>query len=299
MNALPLRNLDSAGGRCLMLALAIIAVAEGLLAESKEPAGAPESDPRAKEREERLADMRVLAGRLSFEEPGDDGAPRRLVVEQPLLHYTDADRGIFDGTLWAYGREGRPVVILEMYGGPESNPRYRHATTATSDRPLKMVGAPGIEWTPRGSAITWAPLKSDLAPAAEAGARLRQFKALVKRFSVYQIFEPAAQREELRLLVQPLHRYSDNDQRIRDGILFAYALGTNPEALLFLEARDDRSGGLAWHFGFARRGSMAAVHGLLDGQEVWGVPRLVTVKPDDPHVHFYRTLTGDPDLGDP
>src|SRR5262249_28091487 len=84
----------------------------------------------AKEREKRLEEMRILAGRLSFEEPGDKRASRHLVVEQPLLHYTDADRGIFDGTLWAYGREGRPVAVLEMYCGREENPRFRHATTA-------------------------------------------------------------------------------------------------------------------------------------------------------------------------
>jgi hypothetical protein len=280
----------------------------GLLAQSVPARGQPLSSAKAatkpssrdaddaKQREKRLEEMRILAGRLSFEEPGDKGAPRHLVVEQPLLHYTDADRGIFDGTLWAYGREGRPVAVLEMYCGREESPRFRHATTATCDRPVKLVGAPGIDWEPAQSAVAWGDLKADPPPAAEPAARLRQIKSLAKRFSVYQIFEPAMQREELRLLVQPLHRYSDKDEKVIDGVLFAFALGTNPEALLFLEARDDPAGGMAWHYGYARRGSAASLHGLLDGREVWNVPALVQVTSKDPHVHFFRPLTGEPVL---
>ena len=243
--------------------------------------------------------MRVLAGRLSLEETGDQRASHHQVIEKPLLHFTDADRGIFDGTLWAYGREGRPVAILEMYCGREAHPRYRHATTGSCDRPLKLIGAPGILWTPRESAVTWAALKADAPPAVEPASRLRQIKALSKRFNVFQIFEPTKQREELRLLVQPLHRYSDKPEMVVDGVLFAYALGTNPEALLFLEARDDSAGGTGWHYGYARRGSTASLHGFLDGKEVWDVPRLATVKPDDPHIHFFRPLVGDPVLTDP
>jgi hypothetical protein len=183
-----------------------------------------------------------------------------------------------------------------MYCGREESPRFRHATTATCDRPVKLVGAPGIDWVPAQSAVAWGELKADAPPAAEPAARLRQIKSLAKRFSVYQIFEPAMQREELRLLVQPLHRYSDKHAKIREGVLFAFALGTNPEALLFLEARDDAAGEMAWHYGYARRGSSASLHGLLDGREIWNVAALVQVTAKDPHVHFFRPLTGDPVL---
>ena len=249
----------------------------------------------AQERAERLEEMRGLAAKLSFEDPDATPAVRHLVVEQPLLRYADADRGIVDGTVWAYGREGRPVAILEIYCGryiPKGS--YRHAWTATSDRSLVLLGAPGINWTPQASAVVWAPLKAETPPAAEPAGRLRQFKALTKRFSSYQIFNPGKQREELRLLVQPLHRYSDADRDVRDGTVFALALGTNPEALLFLEARDDKAGRAAWHFGLARRGSSAEIHVLLDENEIWTVPPLTNMKPEDPFCHFLRPVTGDP-----
>ena len=267
---------------------------------AKQPgAKQPAKDSVTQARAARLEEMRTLAAKLSFEEPGAKPAIQYLVIEEPLLHFYDPDRGFIDGTLWAYGREGRPIAFVEMYCGREVNPRYRHATTGTCDRPLKLIGAPGIAWTPQNSAIFWAALKTDKPPATEPAPRLRQLKALAKRFSAYQIFEPTMQREELRLLVQPLHRYADDKYKIRDGAVFALALGTNPEALLFIEARDDATGAAAWHYGWARRGTSGSVHGFLDGEEVWSVKRLLQVTSEDPHVHFYRSLNGVPVLDAP
>ncbi len=124
-------------------------------------------------------------------------------------------------------------------------------------------------------------------------------KGLARRFGAYQIIEPEMQREELRLLGQPLCRYSDGQASIRDGAVFAFALGTNPESLLFIEARDDAHGVAEWHYGWARRGTKGSVHAFLDSEEVWTVPRLLKVTPQDPHVHFYRSLTGEPVLDAP
>ena len=286
------------------LALTIVAVtwtsanspaATGAATSEKQP-----SDPDdAKTRAARLEEMRALAGKLVFEEPGAEPIRRHMLVEEPLLRYSDADRGMLDGTLWAYGSAGRPVAILEMYRSRGGDARYRHATTGTCDRPLKLRGAPGIEWTPKSSAIIWDALDADQPPAADEGPRLRQMKALAKRFTAWQIFEPTAQREELRLLAQPLLRYSDAKEKVRDGAVFALALGTNPEALLFIEARDDDQGRAAWHYGWARRGTSGPVHGFLDGEEVWSVKRLLKVTPDDPHVHFFRSLNSNPVLDGP
>ncbi|HWB09834.1 MAG TPA: hypothetical protein VG826_11430 [Pirellulales bacterium] len=76
--------------------------------------------------------------------------------------------------------------------------------------------------------------------------------------------------------------------------MFAFVMGTNPEALLFLEARDDADGKLSWHFGLARRGSSAEIHVFLDESEVWSVPPLTRVTPNDPFCHFLRPLSGNP-----
>ena len=48
-------------------------------------------------------------------------------------------------------------------------------------------------------------------------------------------------RWELRLLPQPLYRYESTDPDVLDGAVFAFvtSAGTDPEAILVLEARKD------------------------------------------------------------
>jgi hypothetical protein len=79
---------------------------------------------------------------------------------------------------------------------------------------------------------------------------------------------------ELRLLTQPIVRYSAPKQGVTDGAIFALVWkGTDPEILLILE---DRKAGEArrWEFGFARFNfrEMWAHH---NEKEVWraGVAR--------------------------
>ena len=46
-------------------------------------------------------------------------------------------------------------------------------------------------------------------------------------------------RYELRRLERPLHTYRDEENGILDGPLYTLANGTNPEIMLFVEARAD------------------------------------------------------------
>ena len=50
---------------------------------------------------------------------------------------------------------------------------------------------------------------------------------------------------ELRLMPTPLLRYSSATNKIIDGALFAFAQGTNPEALVLVEAVETVNG-RAW-----------------------------------------------------
>jgi hypothetical protein len=76
----------------------------------------------------------------------------------------------------------------------------------------------------------------------------------------------------LRLLPKPIFRYESQDAGVLDGVLFALAEATDPEALLILEAR--RSGSTyVWHFALARMNSVRLT-AAYDGKPVWEVPAL-------------------------
>ena len=81
-------------------------------------------------------------------------------------------------------------------------------------------------------ADTFAPLAAAPPPAAKEAARLRQIKEIARRFTAHEFWDPENSRFELRLLVQPVHRYRDAAGEIQDGAMFVLAHGTNPEAML-------------------------------------------------------------------
>jgi hypothetical protein len=107
-----------------------------------------------------------------------------------------------------------------------------------------------------------------------------------RRFAAHQFWDPNNTRSELRLLVQPVHRYQDDDALVLDGAVFVLAHGTNPEVLLQIEAVSVKGGPL-WKYSLVRLGS-AEMHVELDGREVWTVPRTpgVVGRPDDPYWLF-------------
>ena len=95
---------------------------------------------------------------------------------------------------------------------------------------------------------------------------LRQMRDIARRFSLSETFRE--QTYELRLLSNPAHRYSDADGGLFDGALFIYAYGTNPEAVLAIEARGTSSEATTWQYGFARL-TGASVSAKVGDTSVW------------------------------
>ncbi len=68
----------------------------------------------------------------------------------------------------------------------------------------------------------------------------------------------------------PYARYGKAGSAVLEGAVFAFALGTDPEAFLFLETREGKSG-LEWQYAFAPMGCFE-MKGSHDGKVVWTVP---------------------------
>ncbi len=209
------------------------------------------------------------------------------LLPNPLLTYGDATRNNEAGTLWAWGKSGRPVAFLELYRNVGKNEPWVHALTLTSPELIQLTGPNGNHWTPKKSHFA---LK-DIPNAPEVGnkpaIRLRQMKEISRRFEAHEFWEPNNSRFEMRLLVQPVHRYQDEAAKLLDGAVFVLAHGTNPEVLIQIEA-DAIEQPPRWRYSFARLGS-AELHVLFDGQEVWTEPRTPNIvgQPVDPYWLFW------------
>ena len=210
-------------------------------------------------------------------------------VENPVLRYTEPVRGNMYGTLWVWGRKGRPAAVLEMirYGNPQLGVQEDwfcfHATT---DRPIKLTAKTGQTWTPKSSDLKFQPLPDAPAPAETPAARMRQMKEFVRRFSAHEFWTSG--RLEMRLLPSAVHRYEDREHKLIDGAIFVIAEGTHPEATLFLEAVHpaDEPKPL-WQFAVGRSGTAKMVVSYND-KETNHLPQIESLPP--PTNSYWRMI---------
>jgi hypothetical protein len=132
-----------------------------------------------------------------------------------------------------------------------------------------------VVWSPEASGVDFRDVPDTPAPAETPAARLRQMKAIAERFTARLPERNGDSNPEvLRLLPRPLYRYeiddvSEADPTLKDGGMFAFVMGTDPEVVLLLEAvgRDDN---VVWKYAFARATGWA-VDASFGKDVVWSV----------------------------
>jgi hypothetical protein len=103
--------------------------------------------------------------------------------------------------------------------------------------------------------------------------------------SGHEFWDPNDSRYELRRLDRPLHTYRDEGAGLLEGAVYTLANGTNPEILLFVEARTNKDGKAAWQFAVGRL-AHAELHLEYDGKEVFDAARADRARlagPDRPY----------------
>jgi hypothetical protein len=195
--------------------------------------------------------------------------------------------------IWA--SKGRPEASASVY--PWAG-HIAHELVSLS-RDARLVARDGDEviWAPQAPGVAFRELAGVPAPAETPAARLRQMRDLADRFKVTMTgWKPSkTDREELRLLPKPLYRYepgeaTEGDRGWIDGGVFAFVQGTDPEAVLLLEAV--RQGGRPrWQYAFARA-TAAGLEARLDRALVWEVNFLVSAQtPRRPQTVLSRPIS--------
>jgi hypothetical protein len=193
-------------------------------------------------------------------------------IDRPLLLYTDDTRGDDRGFLWGWGEKGRPLAVFEIFQKVQRRDIWITGIHNTSGGRLRAsrLGAPW--WLENDSDIAFKDIPSAPAVAPESSVRQRQMKLLAQNFTAYEVYYDKT-RHDLRRLERALHSYRDDDARILEGGLFVFANGTNPEVLVFIEARQApaKSSKPVWQFGVGRS-SNAEFHVEYQGKEVSSAP---------------------------
>jgi len=238
--------------------------------------GAPRSRVRSDDRddvdESSPADTKAAPGKSDLHRTLDESAGQYALYfpansEQQLklrcvLRWANQSRGSVDGATYIWTNRGRPIAAVCCY------PWYGDICDnfqSLARAPLRAERDGKIAWEPKVAGVSFQKVPAAPAPDGSPAARLRQMKSLARNFSVTLLgWAPGdPDREELRLLQRPIYRYESDERDLLDGALFAFVQGTDPEALLMLEAvpTGTGAGDFEWNFAFARRTS-----GWLEGR---------------------------------
>lgn len=231
----------------------------GLLWPAAVLAQAPNGDDAAARRAAEF--LQQTAQTLTIEADQNDKTSLAL-VKSPLLKYSDPARGYSAAGVWRLGEKGRPaaIVSLEYWLRAETDePRLMYELVSLAEFPFTVSSA-RAKLPTDGVPPKFARLNAADRPPGGEKQRLAQLRALARRFAASE--KHMGEFASLRLLPQPIDRYSDADNGIVDGGLFMFVYGTNPEAALWLELGKD-----GWRYAVARM-TWAEVAVEFDGKEV-------------------------------
>jgi hypothetical protein len=204
----------------------------------------------------------------------------------PALRWTNPSAGRVYGNTYVWLLQGRPAAVGSMYRYFEPFHSFNGelallaGTKVVAKRDDKVIWHPKEEWK-------WDDLPGAAAPAATAAQRLVQMKGLAGEFEV-QVLDtrnvPKGEDQTPRLLPKPLYRYDAERTKTVDGGLYAFVIGTDPEALLLIEC-DTAAAKPEWRFGIGRM-NRDAIRITRKGEKVWEAAALKMDSLDDAYRFF-------------
>lgn len=209
-------------------------------------------DPPATKENVAAALTLTLAAATEYEiRVGADKPPLELKKE-PVLKWSNPDRGEVHGNVFVWTRDGRPVVVGSLFKWFTPHTHMSHEFLSMAEEPLAAKFHGQNVWAVADSGLKFADVPGAPAPAAADAARTLQMKQLAKEFAGTKKEREDANPVELRLLPQPVYAYAAPKSGAFTGGLFALVHGTDPEVWLLIEARGKDAGAAKWQYAVAR-----------------------------------------------
>ncbi len=191
-----------------------------------------------------------------------------LKLEKPaILSWSNPIRKTAAGAVFLWTEEGQPRLIASCYRY-EQGIEYEFTSLAADPLVLRRNGRDEHHFTP---GVTWQELTDVDPPHKQRSLRLTQMRRIAERI---QVRGNGGNPFEARLLTQPIYR-TPADAKVECAV-FAFVLGTDPEAVLMIEATNNPG----WRFAFGRM-STIPLSANLDEQRVWELPACWNVRLQD------------------
>jgi len=229
--------------------------------------------------EQQIDDVQVFSG--------DDKEPAKPLI---TLRWANNARGSEDGATVLFIHGGRPIAAACVFP-LRGNIQHEFDAIYGRDISARRKGDSDLVWRPGPPNLKATPVPETPTPERTPAGRLRQMKTLAEQFQASMLgWNPQdGVREELRLLPRPLYRYElPKDSDLLDGAVFAFVTGTDPEALVMLEATKGDTP--AWQYTFVRRTS-AGLEARHRDKVVWTADPLPDGSdPEKPHYVLFSTI---------
>jgi hypothetical protein len=155
-------------------------------------------------------------------------------VGDPVLRWNNPISTAADGIVAVYSHNnGRPAALGQFFFNFQK--KWVNEFTIIPENDVTIMRSGNEFWKPTDYVCKFTDLPRSPVPDAKPALRLTQMRAIAADFSVVDHFGPQPVKQNLRLLSQPVYRYSE-EGKILDGALFIFALGTDPECALLIEA---------------------------------------------------------------
>jgi hypothetical protein len=267
----------------------IALVALGLLtAPAHSLAQRPADTPANKENIDAALKL-TLAAAAEYEiRVGSDDKEKALELRnEPVLKWSNPERGEVHGNVFLWTRDGRPLVVGSLFKWFSPFTHMSHEFQSLAEEPLRARFHGKPVWKTSEAGLRFADVPKAAAPAASETQRLLQMKQLAKDFAGWKK-ERDGLATDLRFLPQPIYRYAAPKQGIVNGGLFTFVQGTDPEIFLLIEARGETAASARWQFAATRMTSVEVRLRHRD-EQIWSGETLPWKNVYD-HEHVYTNF---------
>jgi hypothetical protein len=246
-----------------------------LLAGNDEPAAAAPADAATQVQAEADETARFARDEAEQWELSVERADRMKLDlrREPILRWSNPAVGRVYGSVFVWTSGGRPAAVASLYKWYSPYTQRTAEFVSLSPDALVAVRQKRKLWSPPAGQVSFQPIPGAAAPDESSKRRPAQMRSLARGF-VPELTDrrvvDGGTRQQLRLLDKPLYQYGAGAGGLLEGGLFAFVVGTDPEVLLLIEARETTER-REWHYALARMNRDAVRVNYRD-REVWSVP---------------------------
>jgi hypothetical protein len=254
-----------------VLPILLVVLLAAFAATADDKAAAKSADDQVEIERAKLALELCRTGAKEYRLCLDDTKRTELELKaEPVLRWSNPSVGSIHGGVFLWTHNGRPAAVASIFKW--FDPRDEMAFEVQSLSSDRLVGFLGTKesWHSTRAGVEFKLVPgSPAAPAGTPAARLIQMRTISSAFTADKTDRDDNSQQRMRLLTQPILRYSSPAESITDGALFAFVQGTDPEVFLQIEARESDSGNI-WHYALSRMNS-TAFRVRYNDQDVWSV----------------------------